>query len=99
MLGTNSKDNSKVSPNKPMLGSTNMYNMRVRQIMKQREKQVKMEQKAASSNRNASQGVDQNQFVIREETLEQSPSPMVEVKTTTPNRADESGGNVGEFAL
>ena len=43
MLGTNSKDNSKVSPNKPMLGSTNMYNMRVRQIMKQREKQVKME--------------------------------------------------------
>ena len=46
---------AKLSPNKPMLGTNTMYSMRVRQIMKQREKQVMMEMRQTYSSANRGQ--------------------------------------------
>ena len=59
--------------------------------MKQREKQVKMEKKAAQTNR-ASFKAGHHQYVIQEETMEQSPSPRMEAR-------EEQSSIAGEFAL
>ena len=78
---------------KSMLGQSTMYSLRVRQIMKEREKQVKMEKKNFS---NRASVVNPHQVIIEEEMLEQSPSPKVDSKAT-PMQLTEEPSNLGEF--